>query len=183
MKHLSIILTILAALTIGLTACEKDVRQTTIVVLDSVRHYYPILQGKELPMVWRIANIGESPLVITDIMPSCGCICAEEKDGMVLAPGKEAALHFTFNSDKYTGYVNHTIRLYGNIYPKGIAELRFDTNVVPSYDASPDYEEFYKDHEDPNWDELKSQRRAYEVDENVNSSYSEKIFMNIDQRK
>lgn len=131
----------------SLTSCSKKVQPTSIIVLDSIRHYYTLLQGQELVMDWRIANIGKDPLVITDIQPSCGCISNDinDDDSYVVLPNKEGRLKFTFHSDKYTGYVHHTIRLFGNIAPHGIATLIFDIHVVPPYLGSPDYEQFYHD--------------------------------------
>lgn len=171
------------ALSMTFSSCEKSVETTKILVLDSIRHYSPILQGKDLSMSWRIANVGDNPLVITDIMPSCGCVCAEEKDGLVLPPGKEGTLHFTFSSEKYTGYVQHQIYLYGNIYPKGEALLEFDTNVVPSYNSSPDYEEFYKDNYDFESDDANYNRTAYEVDNPNEKTFTQQYFIDLDNRK
>lgn len=141
------LLLLLAALFLtvaGCSSCSRKLDMTQVVVEDSIRHYYPMLQGTELEMVWRIANAGDEPLVLTDIQPSCGCIVADPEDSYVVAPGRELYLKFTYDSEKNSGYVRHTIHLYGNIAPDGVAELVFDTNVVPPALASPDYEERHK---------------------------------------
>ena len=111
--------------------------------MDSVRHYYSVLQGQEIEMTWRIANVGEYPLVFSDIQPSCGCISADGEDNNIVLPHSESKLKFIFRTEKYVGYVHHTIRCFGNIQPNGMMELTFDTNVVPPYSASPDYEDVY----------------------------------------
>ena len=127
----------------GCSACKRKLGKTQIVVEDSIRHYYPMLQGTKLIMPWHIGNAGDEPLVLSDIQPSCGCIIADPQDSYVIPPGKELILKFTYDSSKNSGYVRHTIRLFGNIAPNGMSELVFDTNVVPPAQASPDYEERY----------------------------------------
>ena len=132
----------------GVASCKKEVKMTSIIVQDSIRHYYPMVQGTDLELSYRIANTGKDPLVLTDIQPSCGCISHDLDKNNIVLPGEEALFKFTLHSDAYTGYVRHTIRLYGNIYPKGMACLIFDTNVVQPAQGSPDYEERQKNRED-----------------------------------
>lgn len=137
-------LLMLCALFTG-SSCSKTLPMTDILVQDSIRHYYPLVQGTDLVLLWRVANVGETPLVITDIQPSCGCIVLDQDENNVIPPGKQRLFKFTFQSEKNTGYVRHTIRLFGNIAPKGMANLVFDLNVVVPALGSPDYEEQHKD--------------------------------------
>lgn len=48
-----------------------------------------------------------------------------------------------YDSRKNVGKVEHAIRFWGNISPSGMAELRFDVNVVPDASYHHDYEEMY----------------------------------------
>ena len=91
-----------------------------------------------------LENTGEQPLIIRDIQTSCGCI-TPELDSRMLLPGKKVRLLFKYESAKNIGYVDHTIRIFGNIKPRGICKLKFDTNVVPNADYTRDYEELYKE--------------------------------------
>lgn len=45
-----------------LSGCKKKVRPTTMVIKDSVRHYYPIKQGQQLDIMFTITNTGDAPL-------------------------------------------------------------------------------------------------------------------------
>lgn len=144
MKYVLITFCLAAAFCLG--ACQKQVKMTTIGVADSLRHYYPVVMGKQLELNYYVENTGKEPLVITEIQPSCGCIFEEKNDDKrVLPPGGKLHLAFTYDSNKNLGYVRHTIRLFGNIAPKGMAALVFDVNVVPSSDYIRDYEEIYND--------------------------------------
>lgn len=153
----------------GLSSCKKKVGPTAILIQDSIRHYYTVLQGQELEMTFKVANIGETPLVITDIQPSCGCISSDKEEQNLILPGKEGRFKFVFHSEKYLGYVHHTIRLFGNMQPNGMAEMTFDTHIVPPYNASPDYEDVYREYVDKHnrFDDLtkaKDNQRGYWTD-------------------
>lgn len=127
-----------------LGACRKNIGMTTVHVPDSVRHYYPILTGEILNLSFLLENTGDQPLIIRDIQTSCGCI-VPELDTRMLLPGKQVRLLFKYESAKNIGYVEHTIRIYGNIKPNGVYKLKFDTNVVTHADYTRDYEELYKE--------------------------------------
>ena len=48
-----------------------------------------------------------------------------------------------YDSRKNVGRVEHSIRFWGNISPGGMAEMRFDVNVVPDANYHHDYEEMF----------------------------------------
>lgn len=127
-------------------ACRKVVEPTDIKISDPVRHYQPILQGQELEIVFPVTNTGKNPLVILDIQASCGCIVVERKSHVIVPPEQTEYVRLKYNSTKNIGQVVHTIRLYGNIQPSGIAEMKFDVNVVPAADYTRDYEELYREY-------------------------------------
>ena len=126
------------------TSCKKRVGMTTVAIVDSVRHYYPVLTGQVITLSYELENTGDQPLIIRDIQPSCGCIEPQLDSRMVL-PGKKVRLLFKYESAKNIGYVQQVIRVHGNIKPNGIAKMLFDINVVPNADYTRDYEELYKE--------------------------------------
>ena len=126
------------------TSCKKRVGMTTVAIVDSVRHYYPVLTGQVITLSYELENTGDQPLIIRDIQPSCGCIEPQLDSKMVL-PGKKIRLLFKYESAKNIGYVQQVIRVHGNIKPNGIAKMLFDINVVPNADYTRDYEELYKE--------------------------------------
>ena len=137
-------LVLMVVVALSLASCHKKLGPTQVAIEDSVRHYPPIILGDELDMTYVVKNMGKEMLVITDIQPSCLNIESSEANVSTIPPGEEALLKFTFHSDKNIGLARHSIRLFGNIAPKGVAEIVFDTHVVrPSVDLS-DYEEYYQ---------------------------------------
>lgn len=118
-------------------------KKTTIGVVDNNRHYYPILSGQELDVVFTIKNEGENPLFISDIITSCGCLVVSNSSFTQLPAGKEGQLRLTYNSHKNVGFVKHYITLYGNFLLGDSHELVFDVNVVPDPHYTKDYEELH----------------------------------------
>lgn len=158
----NILLTVIFTIMMVLVSCHKEVGPTKVKVLDPVRHYPSIVRGQDLKMEWRVANVGQDPLVITDIQPSCGCICSSGEMNTIILPGQENTYEFIFNSGKYTGYVSHVIRMYGNVDSTGVIELEFDTNVIEPKDS--DYEEiYYRETNKRSVDEV--EKLNYSVDE------------------
>lgn len=126
-----------------LTSCHKKLEPTAIEIEDSIRHYPATILGDDLEMVYVVRNIGNEMLMISDIQPAVPTIEVDKANVNMIPPGEEALLKFIYHSDKNIGLARHIIRLFGNIYPSGVAEIIFDTHVVrPSIDLS-DYEEYY----------------------------------------
>lgn len=126
-----------------LTSCHKKLEPTAIEIEDSIRHYPATVLGDNIEMVYVVRNIGNEMLMISDIQPAVPTIEMDKANVDMIPPGEEALLKFVYHSDKNIGLARHIIRLFGNIYPSGVAEIIFDTHVVrPSIDLS-DYEEYY----------------------------------------
>lgn len=126
-----------------LTSCHKKLEPTAIEIEDSIRHYPATVLGDDIEMVYVVHNIGNEMLMISDIQPAVPTIEVDKANVDMIPPGEEALLKFVYHSDKNIGLARHIIRLFGNIYPSGVAEIIFDTHVVrPSIDLS-DYEEYY----------------------------------------
>lgn len=144
MKTLSQILSS-AVLTLALfSSCSEKVEPTTVKVKDPVRHYYPVLTGQELVVMYELTNTGNSPLVIREIQACCGCIPDDDNNARIIPPGKNGFIVLRYNSDKNVGLVNQRVWIYGNIQPNGMLELNYDVHVVPNADYTRDYEELYR---------------------------------------
>lgn len=128
-----------------LTSCSYEVRPTSVKVEDPVRHYYPIPEGRELAVNYDLTNTGKSPLVISDIQTSCGCIAISERR-YVIPPDTKVTLQFKFHSIKNIGLVKNSIFLFGNFSTGSLLVLEFDVHVVPPSDYTRDYEELYDRH-------------------------------------
>ena len=76
---------------------------------------------------FRLKNTGEKPLVIQDIVTSCGCLTVDYSQEPVM-PGKEAVIGVTYKADS-PGYFNKVVTVYCNTEDAPI-KLRVSGNAV-----------------------------------------------------
>ena len=155
-----------------LVACERKLEPVDVEITDVKRHYYPVIQGELLGITYDIENVSDHPLFIREIQTTCGCMFSEDKLPIVILPKQTGKVHFTYNSTKNTGYVEHFAWLYGNFADSTYRELQFDTNVVPPRDYTRDYEELYHNVQtrSPDMKDLvdgKSTDKGYYTDEGI----------------
>jgi len=129
------------------SSCNKKLKPASIIVVDPVRHYYPVLQGEMMSIAYEIENTSNNPLFIQEIQTTCGCIVPRNQLPLVVLPHKSSAIFLSFNTIKNTGYVEHFVYCYGNFRDTTCVELVFDTNVVPQADYVRDYEQLWHDQE------------------------------------
>ena len=154
------------------TACDRELKPVEVDITDPKRHYYPVIQGELLGITYDIENLSDDPLFIKEIQTTCGCYLPKDKLPIVILPKTVGKVHLSYNSTKNTGYVEHYAWLYGNFNDSTWRELRFDTNVVPPVDYTPDYEELYHNVEtrSPDMKDLvdgKSTEKGYYTDDMI----------------
>ena len=137
-----------------LMACEKELKPVSVILVDPIRHYYPVIQGEMMNLSYEIENTSDHPLFIQEVQTSCGCVVPREELPIVVLPHKVGFINLTFNTIKNTGYVKHYVYCYGNFEDSTCVEFEFDTNVVPRADYVRDYEQLWHEQHD----EIKSLR-------------------------
>lgn len=146
-RYIALVFMMLTLPAVFFTSCTKILGPTKVEIEDSVRHYLPVVLGDDVRMVWVIKNVGNENLIIKDIQPSNGSIEFKSIESTLIPPGCEEKVYLVFHSSKNVGYAEHKIRIFGNIEPDGVAEMKFDIHIVrPTLDRT-DYEEIYYDHE------------------------------------
>lgn len=146
-KNITGILFLLLALTMA--GCGIKNKKTTLQIVDNDRHYYPILRGQKLRVVFPIKNVGKNPFILSDIFTSCGCVVVSKESSIKAIPsGREGNLILEYNSDPNIGYVKQYITLYGNFDSTKQMTITFDVNVVPDAQYTKDYEQLYQENED-----------------------------------
>lgn len=149
-------------------SCHMKLEPATVLIVDPVRHYYPVIQGDMMEIRFVIENTSSNPLFIDEIQTTCGCIVPRAELPIVVLPHKVGNVDLTYNTIKNTGYVKHQVYCYGNFKDSTYIELEFDTNVVPQADYIRDYEQLWheqnirnKNKEKDNIDALSEQKGYY----------------------
>jgi Protein of unknown function (DUF1573) len=101
---------------------------TSIQWLDSVKNIGKISEGEKVEIAYRFINTGNNPLVISNVVASCGCTVAE-KPQEPIAPGKEGIIRASFDSKGKTGTNHKTITVYANTV-EATYPLAFDVEVM-----------------------------------------------------
>ncbi len=145
MKKLRLILILSFYMLFHSCSNPKD-NKTSMEITDNNRHYYPIITGQPLTISFKVKNTGDHPLLISDIITSCGCLVLDRTTMKTISVGKEGFINLTYDSSKNIGYAKHWIEVYGNFINMDKMELIFDLNVVPNNLYTKDYEELYAEH-------------------------------------
>lgn len=126
------------------SSCNFEESLADVIVIDPIRHYYPVVQGQKLSIIVKLENKSDFPFKITDIQTSCGCIVLKEGILDVVPAQSTGIIELTYNSNKNIGLVNHFIYVYGNLKKVDKLICDFDLHVVPDALYTPDYEELYR---------------------------------------
>jgi hypothetical protein len=146
MKAAIAILSVFLLATLGLIMCQqsetkpntvaaagtepmKPKPMTTIQWLDSARNIGKIKEGEKVEIAFRFKNIGAEPLVVNNVVVSCGCTVAGKPEKPVM-PGEEGVIKATFDSNGRAGTNHKTMAVYTNTQ-MGISTLAFDVEVEP----------------------------------------------------
>lgn len=92
---------------------RDSARYTSIQWLDSTRDFGTIPEGQKVEVDFRFRNTGTTPLVITQIRPSCGCTIADQPREPI-PPGAEGHISATFNSQGHLGVNQKTLFVTAN---------------------------------------------------------------------
>ncbi len=75
-----------------------------------------ITQGEKVSHEFKFENTGEKDLIISNAYADCGCTVPEVPKKPI-APGEEAVIRVTFDSDKKSGMVTKSISVLTNCVP------------------------------------------------------------------
>ncbi|HEY8389163.1 MAG TPA: DUF1573 domain-containing protein [Parasegetibacter sp.] len=102
---------------------------TTIQWIDSIKNVGRILEGQQLVLSFRFKNTGDKPLVISSVVPGCGCTVVEKPEKPV-PPGQEGEIRGVFDSNGRVGAIHKNITVYTNTKDRPVHELLFVGEVV-----------------------------------------------------
>ena len=86
---------------------------TQIQWIDTLKELGTVTEGQKLEVSFRFKNVGDKPLVIERVQPSCGCTVADPPKEAI-APGAEGVIKGVFDSNGRVGPNHKTMTVYAN---------------------------------------------------------------------
>lgn len=101
---------------------------TKVEWLDGMdKDFGKIEEGKNLEVSFRFKNIGDKPLVISNVSASCGCTVPETPK-KPYAPGETGVIKASFNSSGKVGSQSKQVNVFANLDP-AMTSLNFRVEV------------------------------------------------------
>jgi len=103
---------------------------TKVEWLDGMdKDFGKIVEGKNLEVSFRFKNVGDKPLVISNVSASCGCTVPETPK-KPYAPGETGVIKASFNSTGKVGSQSKQVNVFANLEP-AMTTLNFRVEVKP----------------------------------------------------
>ena len=109
---------------------------TKIAFTETRFEFGDIVQGEHIEHTFIFKNIGDKPLVISEVHSSCGCTIADYSD-KPLSPGSEGYIKVSFNSQGKQGRQYKTVTIVSNTKPgKNILVIRGNVKVPKNQNSN-----------------------------------------------
>lgn len=95
-----------------------------------------IVQGTRVDHVFTLKNTGDTPLLIKQVKPSCGCTAATVSSTTIM-PGKKGEIKASFDSKNFYGTVNKGIVVESNDAKTPAHNLSLTGTIVEELEVSP----------------------------------------------
>jgi len=103
---------------------------TKVEWLDGMdKDFGKIVEGKNLEVSFRFKNVGDKPLVISNVSASCGCTVPETPK-KPYQPGETGVIKASFNSTGKVGSQSKQVNVFANLEP-AMTTLNFRVEVKP----------------------------------------------------
>ncbi len=115
---------------------DESSSKLPIIEFDKKEHDFGEIEAKvPVSTVFKYKNVGEGPLVITDIKSSCGCTIPQDWSREPLAPGESAEFSVKFNGSG-SNKISKTITITANT-EKGRETVKITAFVKPDPNKKP----------------------------------------------
>ena len=101
---------------------------TSVQLIDSIYDFGKVTEGEIVEFSYRFKNIGDKPLVVTNVSASCGCTVPEKPEAPI-KPGEVGFIKVKFNSQNHPGEAHKTVTVTSNANPP-FTELLLKGEVI-----------------------------------------------------
>ncbi|HEY3853076.1 MAG TPA: DUF1573 domain-containing protein [Verrucomicrobiae bacterium] len=117
-------------------SAPPDTNGAIIAFDQTVYNFGSSWAGEPVKHVFVVTNIGNAPLEISRVHPSCGCTTAGDYSTNI-APGKTGTIAIQFDNSHYNGLVSKTIDVFSNAKNTARAQLMLHGTVKKSMEITP----------------------------------------------
>ena len=101
---------------------------TNLVLSENHWDFKDVKKGESVEHVYEVTNMGENPLIISQVKPGCGCTAPDYTREPIM-PGQKGKITLKFDSSNFEGLQNKQAEVYANVEKAPIV-LTFSANVV-----------------------------------------------------
>lgn len=95
-----------------------------------------IVQGTKVNHTFTLKNAGDTPLLIKQVKPSCGCTAATVSS-TTIAPGGKGEIRASFDSKNFYGSVNKGIAVESNDPKMPVSNLSLKGTIIEELEVNP----------------------------------------------
>ncbi|UXX78096.1 DUF1573 domain-containing protein [Reichenbachiella carrageenanivorans] len=131
-------LAVLISLSFAATAQDAELVAPTppgpFIKFSEMSHDFgDIEQGEKVAYTFEFTNTGDAPVVITNVLTTCGCT-ASSWPREPIAPGGSSKIDVTFNSTGKIGHQNKVITVMSNA-TNNPERVKIVTNILPKSES------------------------------------------------
>lgn len=112
----------------ALIADAKSKPLTNLVLSENHWDFKDVKKGESVEHIYEVTNMGENPLIISQVKPGCGCTAPAYTTDPIM-PGEKGQITLKFDSSNFDGLQNKQAEVYANVEQNPIV-LTFSANVV-----------------------------------------------------
>ena len=106
----------------------EDLAPTKVEWMEDNHSFGEIKAGEIVEHTFKFKNIGDNPLAISSVKPSCGCTTPEYSKEPV-KPGEDGFMKVVFDSKGKSGKTTKSVTVIMNTEPKA-KTLKFSGNII-----------------------------------------------------
>lgn len=135
MKNVLTLLFLSVMCCLGAWAQGEQPKNGAVIRLDETSYEFgDIIQGEKVSHIFTFTNSGNQPLILSDIVTTCGCTAPSWSRDPIL-PGQSGEIQITFNSDNKMGRQNKGITILSNAI-NSPARVTISCNILPKNNSN-----------------------------------------------
>lgn len=101
---------------------------TSLALSEGHWDFKDVKKGESVEHIYEVTNTGDNPLVISEVVPGCGCTAPEFTKEPIL-PGEKGQVMLRFDSSSFDGFQNKQAQVFANVESSPVI-ISFTANVT-----------------------------------------------------